>query len=246
MFYLETETSPEWLRGKLILDAGCGNGILTHQIATNNNAVVFGVDYSFTLLHSATVMQAPNLGWIIADIRLPPFKEEIFDLIISNGVLHHTSNTRESFNKIAPIVKKGGKFYIWLYRRPIKFLLNLYLYFLEFARLIARYMPGKSKLIIVHLYACWIYFLKTITGKMKTESYKDIFINAHDFITPRYRYCHNTVEVSLWYYENGFSPIILTHWDNPHGFGALAVKDKIANTPGINYTRKGIEKRRVD
>jgi ubiquinone/menaquinone biosynthesis C-methylase UbiE len=242
---METQTDPSSLNNKIILDAGCGNGILTYHIAKNNASTVFGVDYSFTLLHNATVMISNNLGWIIADIGCLPFCEETFDLIISNGVLHHTRNTKESFNKITPFVKKGAKLYIWLYRRPLKLVLNLYLYFLEFIRFIVRFMPGRSKLVIVHLYACWIYLLKTALGKMKTESYQDIFINAHDFITPRYRHCHNLIEVSLWYFENGFSPVTITHWDNPHGFGVLAEKHKMENTPGINYTRENFI-RRVD
>ena len=84
MFYQEIQTTPAQLIGKTILDAGCGNGILTHSIAAGNSeSTVFGIDYSFSLLHTATVYKRPNLGYIIADIHHPPFAPGSMDVVIS-------------------------------------------------------------------------------------------------------------------------------------------------------------------
>jgi SAM-dependent methyltransferase len=52
----------------------------------------------------------------------PPFRAESFDVVVSNGVLHHTSDCAAAFRSIAPLVKPGGiiiiGLYNWLGRLP--------------------------------------------------------------------------------------------------------------------------------
>jgi SAM-dependent methyltransferase len=52
----------------------------------------------------------------------PPFPEASFDVVLSNGVLHHTSDCAGAFRSIAPLVKPGGfiivGLYNWLGRLP--------------------------------------------------------------------------------------------------------------------------------
>jgi SAM-dependent methyltransferase len=47
----------------------------------------------------------------------PIFKPGSFDLVVSNGVLHHTSDPFEAFRSIARLVKPGGYILIGLYHR---------------------------------------------------------------------------------------------------------------------------------
>ena len=47
----------------------------------------------------------------------PVFKPESFHLVISNGVLHHTSNPKLGFETLLKLVKKGGFIVIGLYHR---------------------------------------------------------------------------------------------------------------------------------
>ena len=140
------------------------------------------------------------------------------------------------------MVANGGKLYIWLYRRPATGY-GVFLRYSDFLRRMTQLLPGKSKLLTVHFHTALLYAAKKVTGRQKAETYNDLFIIAHDALTPRYRYYHQPIEVSLWYFDAGFGPIALTHWDDPHGFGVVAVKEQQANTPGINFTRIEIVKR---
>ena len=45
------------------------------------------------------------------------FKEEFFDVIISNGVLHHTENPKLAFMELTKYLKKDGYIIIGLYHR---------------------------------------------------------------------------------------------------------------------------------
>jgi SAM-dependent methyltransferase len=47
----------------------------------------------------------------------PALKAEQFDVVICNGVLHHTSDPYKGFATLAPLVKPGGHFIVGLYNK---------------------------------------------------------------------------------------------------------------------------------
>jgi arsenite methyltransferase len=47
----------------------------------------------------------------------PPFRTGIFDFIISEGVLHHTPDTRQAFQALVPLLAPGGEFAFYVYRK---------------------------------------------------------------------------------------------------------------------------------
>ena len=51
-----------------------------------------------------------------------PFTPNTFDLILSEGVLHHTDSTRGAFEAMVKLLKPGGRFMFYVYRRkgPIR------------------------------------------------------------------------------------------------------------------------------
>ncbi|HRR98250.1 MAG TPA: class I SAM-dependent methyltransferase, partial [Candidatus Syntrophosphaera sp.] len=66
---------------KTILDAGCGNGIITNELAR---------DYEVTALDpSAIALQYVQCAKICASIDAIPFPDNSFDLVCSNEVLEH-------------------------------------------------------------------------------------------------------------------------------------------------------------
>ena len=56
-----------------------------------------------------------NVAFVQTNLFRPAFKPESFDLVVSNGVLHHTSDPHLAFKSIARLVKPGGHIIIGLY-----------------------------------------------------------------------------------------------------------------------------------
>jgi SAM-dependent methyltransferase len=60
--------------------------------------------------------------FIQADIGNLPFTQPVFDLIFSEGVLHHTDSTEKSLKELAALINPGGYFLFYVYRKkaPIR------------------------------------------------------------------------------------------------------------------------------
>lgn len=106
--------------GSLILDCGCGTGQLTNFLSIASRTVI-GVDLSVNSLLLAQNFKEKNelnnAHFYQMNLFRPCFRPEQFDLIIANGVLHHTSNPYLAFITIARLVKPGGYFIIGLYHK---------------------------------------------------------------------------------------------------------------------------------
>ena len=62
----------------------------------------------------------------------PCFNDGTFDAVISNGCLHHTSDPRRAFNKVAKLAKKSGLIIIGLYHKNGRLFTNFRQNFLKF------------------------------------------------------------------------------------------------------------------
>ncbi|TBR21485.1 methyltransferase domain-containing protein [bacterium] len=118
IFLEEVQLPPAALAGKLTLDAGCGMGRFS-LAALELGAEVVSVDLSDALTRLIrTMRENPRLHVVQGDLLRPPFKAGTFDLVFSHGVIHHTADTKGAFDRIAPLVKKGGKLSVWVYGTP--------------------------------------------------------------------------------------------------------------------------------
>jgi trans-aconitate 2-methyltransferase len=91
-----------------ILDLGCGDGVLTAQLANLvPNGSVLGIDSSQGMLLEAKKLQTPNLKFEFMDINNLEY-EDAFDLIFSNATLHWVANHRALLNHVYRGLKKGG------------------------------------------------------------------------------------------------------------------------------------------
>lgn len=232
-FLLETNSSELENQGKLILDAGCGNGMLTEYIA-NRGSIVFGIDFSTSVFRAEKERQSEDACFIQGDLQYLPFKNELLEIVISNGVIHHTPDTEKTFKEIAKKIKPQGKFYLWLYSRKGSLPWQTKRLFFDLMRIIFSRTPAFIQKMAVAFFSHTLYFIYLIIGKELDK--KTLFIDMYDSITPRWRHYHTPEEISRWFFEAGFGPLTLTHWKNRFGFGSVASKTKIINTPGERYT----------
>ena len=115
----QTGLPPEDFRGRLILDAGCGHGSQAAFMG-ELGARVIGVDLS----PDAAAVARQKIGRdarglvVQADLACLPFPDGLFDLVYSEGVLHHTRDPKASFRHLVRKVRPGGYIAAGFYLKP--------------------------------------------------------------------------------------------------------------------------------
>lgn len=107
--------------GGCVLEVGCGTGQLTNFLGIQWNRQVFGSDMCLNSLRLAKAFRdksaIKNAEFVQMNLFKPAFREGAFDVVISNGVLHHTGDPLGGFLSISRLVKPGGCIVIGLYNR---------------------------------------------------------------------------------------------------------------------------------
>jgi SAM-dependent methyltransferase len=106
--------------GTRILECGCGTGQLTNFLSVANRTLI-GTDICMNSLKMAKNFKDANCltraHFYQMNLFRPCFKPQSFDLVISNGVLHHTSDPFLAFKSISDLVKPNGYILIGLYHK---------------------------------------------------------------------------------------------------------------------------------
>ena len=107
-----------------ILEAGCGTGQFSIFLSRYNREI-YSIDLS-----KGSLLMAKNFidNSSIENVFLSRmnifnlfFKNDFFDFIISNGVLHHTHNPKKAFYELTKRLKKNGYISIGLYHKNGRF-----------------------------------------------------------------------------------------------------------------------------
>jgi ubiquinone/menaquinone biosynthesis C-methylase UbiE/uncharacterized protein YbaR (Trm112 family) len=109
------------------LDVGCGAGFATTAWMrdgwNDSGAEWIGADIS-----DAIDVARERLGafggteFVQADVLELPFRPESFDVVFSEGVLHHTPSTERALKSLVPLLRPGGELMVYVYARkaPIR------------------------------------------------------------------------------------------------------------------------------
>lgn len=112
----------------LILEVGCGTGQLSNFLKRYGRVIV-GTDISIESLKLAENFRKQNdienVSFMRMNLFKPCFREKSFDVIISNGCLHHTHNTKDAYKSIVKLLKKDGLIVIGLYHKYGRVFTNL-------------------------------------------------------------------------------------------------------------------------
>lgn len=122
--YGDLTTAP-WLSDyerPLVIDAGCGAGMSGLEAfgPVIDRIRYLGIDVSAAVDVAAERFAERgfnNAAFMQADISNLPLPEQSIDLIFSEGVLHHTNSTKGALGALSRLLKPGGRFLFYVYRK---------------------------------------------------------------------------------------------------------------------------------
>lgn len=95
--------------GMKVLDAGCGDGVLSVLMA-NKGAMVIGCDFSAPNIEAAKRYAAEhhiaNVEFLVGDAEHLPFPDNSFDLVVSSHVLEHLPDFDKGLQELLRVTKK--------------------------------------------------------------------------------------------------------------------------------------------
>ena len=223
-FFLEPiRIAEEDLNGKVMIDAGCGNG--SQSVAyTEFGLEVIALDlstglekgYAFRDIHSGAVPE--KVHFVQADLQRPPVASNSVDIIHSAGVLHHTPNTENTFRALRPLLKNGGTFYVWLYKYE-----NVVTPVVNSLRAVTTRIPAPIFAAIADITSvpfigfCWTVD-KLGIRKYETPDRREAALAVHDIFGAPYAHYHDFEEVSGWFHSVGIDEVWPCN-DSRRGFG---------------------------
>ncbi len=105
-----------------VLDAGCGGGRYTVAWHLLGAGRVTGVDLSEPGVADARARVAQlnieNVDFRLVDVVELPLPDNSFDIVFSNGVLHHTRDWKRGVRNLVRVLKPGGVGWLYLIENP--------------------------------------------------------------------------------------------------------------------------------
>jgi SAM-dependent methyltransferase len=226
-FFEGLAVKPDDLAGRVVLDAGCGSGSLTIELARRYpDTTLVGLDLNPAIREVYRASRSlPNLHVVRASVFEVPSRDGTFDYVWCNGVLHHTGDTRRGFNELARVTRRGGRLYAWLYERkpsPLVAVRKLLeplglhswshraLYLLCWALSVPTFVAVQAMTFLRRLPVVRSRTrLRILTRK---RGLRELVLTWFDVLSPLYRDAYREEEIMEWFTENGFGDLKSYWW----------------------------------
>jgi ubiquinone/menaquinone biosynthesis C-methylase UbiE/uncharacterized protein YbaR (Trm112 family) len=174
--------------GAKVLEVGCGTGQLSNFLGMTWGRSVLGADACLNSLKLAEGFRTrngiENVSFLQMNLFKPVFQPESFDVVVSNGVLHHTSDPLLAFQTISRLVKPGGFAVIGLYNKYSRLTT-------DFRRLVFRFSGDRFKFLDPRLRD------RSVNDIKKHTWFMDQYKNPHESK-------HTIGEIQRWFESSGF------------------------------------------
>ena len=237
-FAAKTGVSLEELDGMRVLDAGCGGGRYCKVVAEAGGNV-FGADHTDAVNKAAELCShLDNVRLVQADLKQLPFEPASFDFAFSIGVMHHDADTRAVFDAVAKMVKPGGRYSVWLYRR------NQWWQEVLNSTIRSRTTKWKPERL-----ERWCKFGATLGGIPIVNrtlnkiinfsahpSYENRVCDTFDWWAPEYQHHHTVEELEGWFTDAGFSDLRVLPPEKTGAFYRWTYDRNLLIGSGVNVT----------
>ncbi|WP_339731879.1 methyltransferase domain-containing protein [uncultured Gimesia sp.] len=197
------------LNGLKILDAGCGGGRYC-KVAAEAGGNVFGADHTTAVEKAQTLCShLSNVQLVQADLKHLPFAPESFDFVFSIGVMHHDKDTRAVFDAVARMVKPGGRYSVWLYRKNQWWQEGINS---GLRKITTKMAPDKLEPWC--RLGAWLggvpvinKILNKVVNFSNHPNRENRVCDTFDWFAPAYQYHHTTAELKSWFEQAGFEDL---------------------------------------
>jgi SAM-dependent methyltransferase len=204
-----------WYRGKRVLDAGCGHGRYLAAFA-GMGAEVVGLDAGRGPELAGVPQGDPRISVVQGSVLRLPFRDASFDLVFSDGVIHHTPDPRAAFLELARVVKPGGALYVWVYprERALRETVSGAL------RAVTTRLPGPAMRTLSFALAPLTLGVRSYSGTtLGRATWNECAQVVHDWLAPPLQSHHDWDEVAGWACAAGLTdlerlpiPVGITAW----------------------------------
>lgn len=145
------------VKGKTVLELGCGNASLMMHAVAWEPKFLEGVDLGDSVLSAQKNMESLGFkDWHIAKDDITSYRSDGFDLVYCIGVLHHLKQPKTGLDSVIANVKPGGRFHCWVYAREGN---GLIVYLVDPLRKVASRLPWWFTKYLLAAPLSFIYFL---------------------------------------------------------------------------------------
>lgn len=200
--------TPQAVRGRRVLDVGCGAGRFS-EVLSRWGAEVVAVDLSDAVYTArANLAGISAVTFARADLFHLPFPPHSFDVILAWGVLHHTPDTAAAFKRVVRHLRPGGTMAVYVYGRSKGSRRRM----MDFYRRFTIHLPRRLLYGICLLAAPLHYVykiplvgnvLRTLFPVSRQSDWRMRVLETFDEYSPRYAWRHTFPEVHQWFVEAG-------------------------------------------
>lgn len=237
-FQAKTGVNLADLQGLRVLDAGCGGGRYS-KVCGEAGATVVGADHTEAVNKAKQLCaHLSSVQFIQADLKHLPLEPQSFDFVFSIGVMHHDADTKSVFDAVAKMVKPGGRYSVWLYRRNQ--------WWQEAINDAIRSRTTRMDPNRLERCCEWGAWLGGIPVLNKTLN-KVVNFSAHpdrenrvcdtfDWFAPQYQYHHTEEELLSWFEQAGFEQMQVLPPEKTGSVYRWVYRQNLLIGSGVNVT----------